>query len=501
MNFPLDGAVGLWVCMKGERNTSVLAPPAPAVRPAAQPAAIGAGVTARTVEAVAAMLPGSGKRGIAVAPLRLDVLGGLGEYTGGPTLGVSTTEHVAVGVGEQSDGKLRIEFASKRTAKSEFEFPVEESSWAGGGAELLGRFHLTGKDEAAAVFAAVVEGAQAKLFDFPHSGLLIAVAPDRDETAGSRHIPALIAATLAACSAVAGKELDSRKALAVCRRVQTEWLNDTASPADALCALLAQPEALLQIHGDTLSAPPLVQGLTILGLCCGAAHDDDAAKFRHVRVTTFMGRLIIERIFRHDAPKAPAWDGSFAGITMQDFVDRLRDRIPTKMKGRDFLDHFGETGDPLTSIDPDAVYKIRSRTEHHIYEYTRVREFVECLSQASRSHERTHLLTAGAALNASHWSYGQRCGMGSIETDLLVHLFRKGEDGKTADAHQDSDIYAAKISGRGCGGTVAVLMENTDTARHALDRALDEYSRRTRLTTRILEPGLPGALVAGVQHP
>ena len=162
------------------------------------------------------------------------------------------------------------------------------------------------------------------------------------------------------------------------------------------------------------------------------------------------------------------------------------------MKGSEFLDRFGETGDPLTKIDPDTTYKIRSRTEHHIYEHSRACQFAECFSRAVRNGSLEPLKEAGALMYASHWSYGQRCGLGNIETDKLITLIRRQE--------ADGDIFGAKITGRGCAGVVAVLMRNSESARAALARAIDTHQQQTGRTTRPIVGSRPGALVAGVQR-
>jgi L-arabinokinase len=93
---------------------------------------------------------------------------------------------------------------------------------------------------------------------------------------------------------------------------------------------------------------------------------------------------------------------------------------------------------------------------------------------------------------ASHWSYGQRCGLGSVETDLLVNLIR--QHGTPA------DIYGAKISGRGCGGVVTVLMRTADRAQEALQQVLETYQARTGQHATLIQGSSPGSLVAGAQR-
>ena len=91
---------------------------------------------------------------------------------------------------------------------------------------------------------------------------------------------------------------------------------------------------------------------------------------------------------------------------------------------------------------------------------------------------------------ASHWSYGQRCGLGSIETDLLVNWIRR--------SGESAGIHGAKISGRGCGGVVTVLMDATEPARLALDQAVRHYQQQSGHTPSILRGAVDGAWHTGV---
>jgi L-arabinokinase len=202
-----------------------------------------------------------------------------------------------------------------------------------------------------------------------------------------------------------------------------------------------------------------------------------------------MGRGLIDRIIRHDRLDHIRWEGYLSTVAVNDFTEHFRDRIPTRLKGKEYISRFGDAGDPLTRVEPDEVYKIRSRTEHHIYEHDRSCKFIECMARASRARDDQPLRDAGEVMSASHWSYGQRCGLGSVETDRLVVLLRE--------AGPDDGIYGAKITGRGCGGMCAVLKKCGDRADAALDRVVKQYMEEKGRGARILRGSLPGATLTG----
>jgi L-arabinokinase len=230
------------------------------------------------------------------------------------------------------------------------------------------------------------------------------------------------------------------------------------------------------------------EGVEIVAVDCGYECDEAAVKFAQVRSATFMGRSLIDRIIRYDRLEHIRWEGYLSSISINDYKAHFRDRIPRGMKGEDYIGRFGEAIDPLTRIEPAEVYKIRSRTEHHIYEHDRSCKFIECMARAARAKDDEPLKEAGEVMFASHWSYGQRCGLGSVHTDRLVVLMR--------DAAADG-IYGAKITGRGNGGLVAVLKKKDGRAEAALQRIVDQYMQEKNRSARVLRGSMPGATLTG----
>ena len=170
------------------------------------------------------------------------------------------------------------------------------------------------------------------------------------------------------------------------------------------------------------------------------------------------------------------------------------DPVPEKMTGADFLEAYGETGDSVTSVDPDVIYPIRDATFHAVYENERVQNFVSMLSVSARGSSTGEemkpitLSAAGRAMYEAHISYS-RIGLGSPETDILVELGRQ--------AGPEKGIYGAKITGGGSGGTVAFLTYG-DGVEPTIQDIAATYQRQTGLTPQIFEGGLsPGALAFG----
>jgi L-arabinokinase len=350
-------------------------------------------------------------------------------------------------------------------------------------------------DTTQCVLGVLAESLRSGLVPDSNGGCSVVVGTSLGGLTDAGRDAAVAAATLVAITKMMGVTVEPSKAVALCQRVENEWLGASVGAAGASCALLGEPNMLTQLRCDPCTpggAMRLPEDLMLVGVDSGVVHPKARVKYDRARTAAVMGRALINRIIRHDAGDDVRWDGYLARVSVTDYVDCFRDRIPTKLKGSEFLERFGETGDSLTQVDPDYVYKIRSRTEHHIYEHARSCQFVECLSRSIRKGDHAILLEAGELMYASHWSYGQRCGLGSVETDLLVNLIR--QHGEKA------EVYGAKISGRGCGGVVTVLMRSTESARTALEAAMEAYHERTGKQATLLEGSLPGGLVAGARQ-
>jgi L-arabinokinase len=90
---------------------------------------------------------------------------------------------------------------------------------------------------------------------------------------------------------------------------------------------------------------------------------------------------------------------------------------------------------------------------------------------------------------ASHWSYGQLAMLGCEETDLLVRLLRE--------AGPEQGVLGAKITGGGCGGTVAVM--STRQPEEYRTAVLSPYEARTGIRPEIVQGSSPGAVEWGVR--
>jgi L-arabinokinase len=183
--------------------------------------------------------------------------------------------------------------------------------------------------------------------------------------------------------------------------------------------------------------------------------------------------------------------GYLANLDPDDYKAFFRPSVPRAMLGREFLDRYGPTIDPVTTIEPEIEYAIQQATDHHVLEARRVRRFAEFLDQAGDQHTSTRgsaLDRAGHLMYASHQSYTMDAMLGALECDLLVDLIRK---------HERAGFYGARITAGGSGGTVAVLSNASPTVDDSLAIILADYERSTGRKPELFVGSSPGAWHAG----
>ena len=434
---------------------------------------------------------------VAEAPGRVDVLGGLSEYAGVASLNLPLGGPVRVSVQATDDKALTVRLAPGGNGHRPANFPL--SSILGRVEGSMASFGTRGSADTnhdaleRCVAGVVVEAVKAGIMATPVSGLVVSVDLSESELRHGVQWTPLISATLVAlCSS--GDGLSNAERLAeIAGSVSHSWLGFNADRAEIGCVLSGVAGRIGASAGDQSSLFEPVDvpgGVAFAAVDCGAIADDVDLKNSRTRTASMMGRALIGRMVGHGRD-GKSWDGRLSRISVTDYVEIYRDRIPTKLKGAEFLERVGALDDAGSIIEPEHVYRVRSRTEHHIYEQDRVDRFRALLAEAAKSEATAALATAGEMLYASHWSYGQRCGLGSVETDLLVGALRR--QGAAA------GVLGARVSGRGCGGVVCVMMRDSDEAWSALRDIVRAYEVKSGRDARILRSTVPGVLVSGVK--
>ncbi len=434
---------------------------------------------------------------ISRAPGRLDVMGGIADYSGSLVLQLPIREATFVALERADDRTIRIFSPGGDQHRNEF-FEMKLDQFLNAGKPI-------GYDEAREFFrrepsrhwAAYAAGVflvlmRERLVSFP-GGARMMISSKVPEGKGVSSSAAIEVAAMKAVAEAFKLTLDPRDLAILCQKVENlvvgapcgvmDQMTSACGHAGQLMALLCQPAELQ----EPVKIP---DEIAFWGLDSGVRHSVSGADYGSVRIGAFMGYRMIaelagfkatpigEGLVRIDDPR---WKGYLANVTTAEFESTFKDQLPTTMSGEEFLRCYSGTTDPVTRIDRKKTYAVRVPTAHPIYEHERVRKFAELLKTPGPvDHDRLSQL--GKLMVQSHQSYSA-CGLGSEGTDRLVRLVER--------AGPEKGLFGAKITGGGSGGTVAVLGRKGSDA--AIDHVAELYKKQTGHTPYIFSGSSEGA--------
>jgi galactokinase len=415
----------------------------------------------------------------ASAPGRLDVMGGIADYSGSLVLEMPIRERTTVYAAKRGDCVWRVLSREAGLMQAETRDLMEPAR---------ARAFLAQNPKTS--WAAYILGCVPFLIDkgIPCGGADLYVHSDVPMAKGLSSSAALEVASMDALGKLFDIGFKETELPVLCQMVENLIVGAPCGLMDQLTCYLGRKGRLLPIlcRPHQVSRPiPIPRGVSFVGLDSGVRHWVGASSYSDVRTAAFMGYSLIamkEGAKRghlqraresRDASLLP-YTGYLASIFAPLFKSRYAPILPSRMKGRDFL-RKAVSIDTITQVKPDAFYQVRSCTEHPVYENFRVNLFKTLLESLSRTEDigkkRRILRWMGNLMFESHASYGA-CGLGEPVTDAIVEQARR--------AGPEKGIYGAKITGGGSGGTVCLLVESR--------RGLEEVHR---IASRVLKGRKP----------
>jgi galactokinase len=435
------------------------------------------------------------------APGRLDVMGGIADYSGSLVLQMPTREAAVIALQRDPERSLRVVSFGAEANNRAASFYMRLDDFERGGQPID---YAAARDyfqrEPATRWAAYVAGSLLVLMRelqlrFDH-GARILIDSRVPEGKGVSSSAAIEVAVMRAVAQAFGISINSCQMALLCQKVENcvvgapcgvmDQMAVACGEENRLLALLCQPAQLQE-------AVQIPEEIGVWGIDSGVRHSVSGADYASVRVGAFMGyRMIAEfagLLAFGDQAGNPVhiadekWKGYLANITPSEFEQRYHAHLPQQITGSEFARRYGYTTDPITRVQAERNYLVRMPTAHPIYEHFRVRSFAEMLRHRPSG---PGLELLGEMMYQSHASYSA-CGLGSAGTDLLVELVRR--------AGPSEGLYGAKITGGGSGGTVAVLGRKDARARvHAI---AEQYASETGHPPLIFSGSSPGAEAFG----
>lgn len=411
-------------------------------------------------------------RGIfaARAPGRLDVMGGIADYSGSLVLPMPIREACVAGVQKRADGLITIAGLGE-DREHRFQIPaakVHELT----SEEYRGKWH----SYIAGVFTIL---AAAKNVDFS-SGATVLVSSDVPIGKGVSSSAAIEVSTMAAVCAAFEIDIEPRELAILCQRVENTIVGAACGVMDQMASHCGKDGALLSMLcqpaevNDPVTIPT---ELDVWGVDSGVRHAVSGSDYSSVRAAAFMGYKMLANA------AGSTWNGYLANLLVEEYELKFLDLLPESVSGAEFLKRFPDHGDHATAIDAEKSYSVRASAEFGIYENDRVKKFTDLLEGAIDNESATKL---GELMYDTHEGY-RRCGLTEQGTELLVGLARE---------RAASGIYGARITGGGSGGTVAILASSE--AGDTVKEIASEYTARTGREPRVFHGSGPGCDEYGI---
>ncbi|XP_022731411.1 L-arabinokinase-like isoform X3 [Durio zibethinus] len=473
------------------------------------------------------------------APGRLDVMGGIADYSGSLVLQMPIKEacHVAVQRNHPSKHRLWKHALARQNAKGQGPMPVLQI--VSYGSELSNRgptFDMDLSDfmegdqpisyekakkyfaqDPSQKWAAYVAGTILVLmkelglrFEDSISMLVSSAVPEGKGVSSSASVEV---ASMSAIAAAHGLSISPRDLSLLCQKVENHIVGAPCGVMDQMTSACGEANKLLAMvcqPAEIIGLVAIPSHIRFWGIDSGIRHSVGGADYGSVRIGAFMGRKMIKAIASTRLSQSLSTANGVSpdeldndGLELLeieaslDYLCNLSPHryealygklLPKSMLGETFLEKYTDHGDTVTVIDKKRTYGVIAATKHPVYENFRVKAFKALLTSESSDEQLTAL---GELLYQCHYSYSA-CGLGSDGTERLVQLVQEMQHDKVSRG-EDGTLYGAKITGGGSGGTVCVIGRNSlRSSQHILD-IQQRYKSATGYLPFIFEGSSPGA--------
>lgn len=472
---------------------------------------------------------------VARAPGRLDVMGGIADYSGSLVLQMPIREacHVAVQRSHPSKQKLWKHAQARQQVKGQGPVPVVQI--VSFGSELSNRaptfdMNLTdflddGKpisyekankyfaQDPSQKWAAYVAGTILVLmtelgvrFTDSISILVSSAVPEGKGVSSSASVEV---AVMSAIAAAHGLNIAPRDLALLCQKVENHVVGAPCGVMDQMTSACGEANKLLAMVCQPAEVKELVaipSHIRFWGFDSGIRHSVGGTDYGSVRIGAFMGRKMIKSL-------ASSYSQPVDGMNSDEYEEQCIDllkreasldylcnlpthryeavyakKLPEFKHGETFLKEYADHNDTVTVIDPKRQYAVKAPTKHPIYENFRVETFKALLTAAITDGQ---LSSLGELMYQCHYSYSD-CGLGSDGTDRLVKLVQEMQHRKSSHDGRSS-LFGAKITGGGSGGSVCVMGRNCVQSSEEILEIQQRYKAATGYLPIIFEGSSPGA--------
>ena len=397
----------------------------------------------------------------ATAPGRMDVMGGIADYSGSLLLQMPIKQTTTVNIQMRDDGVFN--FRTQITKNKTEDFTIHISDVKDRSLEEAGMIirSIKGGDWAVYVLGCFLVLQKEKSIALTGANVFIESKVPWGKGVSSS--AALEVATMNALNHLYQLSLGKEELAVLAQMAENLVAGAPCGLMDQLSSHLGQKNKLLplicQPH-QVDKAISIPRGINFSGIDSGVRHAVSGASYSDVRAAAFMSYTIIalnegatveeleQARTSGDWGKLP-FKGFLANIPVPVFEEKYLSLLPEEILGKDFLSRYKVSIDPVTTIDEQKIYKPLVCGSHPVYENARVSEFKTLLKNFKKQGDKqASLIQMGNLMMKSHESYSA-VGLGNEYTDKIVEMIR--------DAGPARGVFGARVSGGGNGGTVCIL--------------------------------------------
>lgn len=413
----------------------------------------------------------SGERAIGQAPGRLDVLGGVADYSGSLVLELPIEASVRVALRPLPESRLVLHSEGAGRAALDTE-PLWSALRSNPSDEELRKLldDLGAPRWTRYPVGCLLLYCREKGW-LPHGGLAVDISSTVPQSMGVASSAALEIATLRALVRLTGIPDRDNELAHLGQRAENRIVGAPCGLMDQLTSAYGRPGHLLPIEcrpDRLLPTLALPDGVRIVGWPSGIKHAVGGSAYGRARAAAFMGKKMLEthlgRQWQFAAEIAPSL-----------FWRHAEQFLPDAITGADYHSRYPAVDDPLSRIDPGEPYPVFDGLRFPVEENFRAGLAVSLLRHVYEADRYEVLTRVGELMLQSHAGYSA-IGLGCEETDHMVDA--------VMDIGPEGGIYGARTSGGGSGGTVVILAE---------DRALPQLQALAR--QMFFTPGGPLELI------
>jgi L-arabinokinase len=437
----------------------------------------------------------AGEVWIARVPARLDVMGGIADYSGANVCEAVLGSGVLMALQARNDRTLRIRtmHAGIKALPVETRLPLDAFK-SGDGLAGYAEIRSLCQANPLANWASYIVGSIFTLLKeepvklaFGFNLLLLSAVP---MNVGIGSSAAVEIGTLSCVNAYLGLQLSPSRMARLAQMAENHVVGAPCGIMDQIAITSGRQGCLTHIlcrPGEVKGEVQIPPGTGFVGINSMVRHSVAGSPYSDTRIGAFMGKKIVNDIRARTGRGALDY---LTELSTKELQEQFATEIPDQILGSEFLKQHKTHDDPVTKISPDATYRVAGPTRHPVAENERVLKFMDALRAAKNGDEKA-LIAAGECMYGAHDSYRNNCHLSTGEVDFLVDCVRQ--------RGSKAGLYGAKITGGGNGGTVAVFGK-VDALKKEIPEIAVEYSRRVGVLPDIFTGTSPGAMEFGAKR-